>query len=388
MSAMNERNNSDTEVKARRHAANDALREIHTDVRGYIGRCLFMVNDKGEFCNEPVPNRVHLVPESDVLKELRDGERDNILELQWGLREWRELTFSVDPEQLMKDPKTFEPAKRPTRNVCVGRFACKEPRWHDDEFAPIDVAQPNFDIPEVCLLTLLRLEQFRADQLNQACQLYARWNSRALSNARGRQLNLWTVEGAKLSEAYRSALPTVRLLGHNWYARATGGQFNPDMVSKRLLTFRSRIRLAGGVFYGGPTDVYVYPIHDDLHKMAILYLSSNSEVAQRHVARLEQAAARSEEDDGYGVTVTKKLMTRGWGVFAVSPKSYSELDDPDRTAIKRLVAQHSRATEVLQSTYQQPPRWQPRGGRDGDKLDHEISRIDRCRLRTGVQKTS
>ena len=358
---MNGGYESDTEAKARRQATNDTFRKLEGDVSGYIGRCLFMTDDSGEFCSEPVANNSHMVPESAILKELRDGENENILELQWGLSQWRELAFSDDPERAVGETYTFEPAEKPTGLVCKGRFACKRLR-HDDEYGPIDGAQPNFDIPEVRLQTFLRLEQFRADQLNQASQLHVKWTPPSLRKTQGQQRKFWVQEGAKYKEAYRSALPIVKSLGQNWYARRTGGQFDPDMVSRRVLTFRSKIRVAGGVFYEGPTDVYVFPLHDDLHKMAILYLSSNSEMAQRHVERLEQVAEESEQDEGYGVSVTKELMTQGWGTLALSPKSYSELDDHDRTTIRKLVAQHSRASELLPSAHPQSPGWQLRWG--------------------------
>ena len=164
----------------------------------------------------------------------------------------------------------------------------------------------------------------------------------------------WVGEKVRLTEALRRGEPTLKMLGKHWNARKTGGGFNSDIVSARVLSFRSKLRLAGGLSYGKATAASVFPIQGDRHKMAVLYLTSESSQARDDIERLEEFACASEKSDSYGVTVTKELMTGGWGSIAVSPRSYEELNDQDRTTIRYLVADHSRVRELLRPPSQRP----------------------------------
>ena len=155
---------SDDRLRNQRRTANRRLRELEEDIAKRTGRCLFVIDDSGEYCDKPVDNNCHIVPESAVLHGLRDDRTKKVLELQWGVSQWRELLFSDDVEQRVRDSNTFDPSERNTGVVCVGQFACKT-RSHDDEFHPIDVAEPDFNDPEVRLLAGLRLMQFQTDQI-------------------------------------------------------------------------------------------------------------------------------------------------------------------------------------------------------------------------------
>ena len=344
---MNEQRGPGTDDSAGRREVNSTIAELERDLRNYTGRCPFAIDADGRPCGERVRGNRHIVPEANVLAGLRDG-RDYILELQWGISQWRELIFSDNPEERARDAATFEPSKKTTADACTGRFACKEPPDHDGEYEPIDVAQPDFDNPEVCLLTYLRLTQFWADQIRLALELHAKWTVRR--NPVGHQRKRWDMEGYKQREARRRVGQTLALLGKDWYARRNGEKFDPDLVSTRVLPFRSKVRIAGSVYYGTHTAhvyVYVFPVRCDLHKMAILHLTSQSEGIREHVTQLEQVARGSDGRDGYGVTVAEKLMTGGWGSLAVSPKSYEKLKDHDRATIRKLIERHSEVGNVL-----------------------------------------
>ena len=309
---MDEGHNSGRNSRARRKAANQTFGEIEDDLRGYTGRCLFVIDDSERFCDEPVRNVSHLVPEEAVLKPLR-GNANRVLQLDRAVTQWRELFFKADQEAPARDSTIFDPSKRTTEVACTGRFACKA-LYHDDEYNPIDVAHPDFDIPEVPFLTALRLEQFGTDQIRQALELHQKWTPYFKSRPRSRQENTaWNLERMKLKNEEKRMEATVRSLGRHWYARKTGGTFDLSIVSARVLTFRSKLRLAGGVFYGGATSVYAFPVQEDLHRMVIHYLTNQSDRAQRHVERLEEVARASEEGSDYGVTVTNELYDERMG---------------------------------------------------------------------------
>ena len=130
--------------------ANRLLRELEGDLVGYIGDCLFVVDDNGQYCNKLVSNNCHIVSESSVLSKLKNRQ-GKLLELQWGVSQWRRLLFADEA------PANIPPFRRPPGATCVGRFACKshskeDPYSHDDEFKKIDVAQPDFCDPIVRFL--------------------------------------------------------------------------------------------------------------------------------------------------------------------------------------------------------------------------------------------
>ena len=332
-----------------KRTANKRLRELDGDVAGYKGRCLFVTDDNGGYCDKPVSNNCHVVSESAVLHELRDDKTERVRELGWGVSQWRELLFKNDVEQLVQDTTTFDPSWTTTHDACASRFACNPP--HDTEFHPTDVAEPDFCDPVVRFLAGYRIALFLADLRRLALELQQKWDQDVMRIAKPRDRALWRGENEKLTKGFRRAESTVKLLGRNWHARKTGGTFDLDVVSAQVLTFRSKLRLAGGVSYGKATGVTVFPVQGDLHKMGVLYLTSESDPAEDDLERLTEVARGSEESANYGVTVTTELMTNGWGVLAVSPKSYEGLNDGDRSTIQCLVAKHSRVSELVKITY-------------------------------------
>ena len=318
---------------------NEVFRIIENEVAGYKGRCLFVTDDTGRYCNEPVNNSCHIVSESAVLHGLKDGKTPKLLELQWGISQWRRLAFNDDV-----DSTTFHPPEKTTGKACVGRFACKL-YDHDGEFFPIDVAEPDFCDPEVRLLSGYRLALFMADHCRQPLEVLRRWNRAARNAEQGTRVS-WLRETNRLMDRLRKAESNVKLLGKNWHARKTGGTFDPDVVSAKVFTFRSKLRLAGGLSYGKATAVTVFPTQGDTHKMGVLYLTSQSDLVGEDIERLAGVARASEESENYGVTVTDDLLRNGWGVIAASPGSYEALDERDRRTIQSLVEKLSRTPDL------------------------------------------
>ena len=340
---MNRHQRGRTSKKSKRKA-NKRLHAIEEQVSNYKGICLFVTDDNGGCCGKPVSNNCHIVSKSAVLDELRDKETKNVLELQWGVSKWRELVFKSDVEQRVQDTATFDPSPKSTDDACMGRFACNTPHSppHDTEFQRIDVAQPDLRDPTVRFLSGYRLALFMADQFRLARKLQGRWDRAVLRNSPPNARNLWSKEKEKLRTALWKAESTAKSLGKNWHERKTGGTFDPDLISARVLRFRSKLRLAGGVSYGKATVVTVFPTQGDWHKMGVLYLTSDSDLVGEDLERLAGVARASEQSDNYSVTVIDELMTNEWGTLAVSPASYEGLNDQDCSTIQSLVARHSR----------------------------------------------
>ena len=350
---MNGDQQTDPTPKGRKRAVNKLFREVEKDLKDYEGRCIFVTNDDGSYCDEPVTNNCHIVSETAVLDGLKDDETKKVLELQWGVRQWRPLLFRSDRERLVQDPTTFGPAPATTRNACVGRFACKR-HAHDDEFQPIDVAEPDFCDPAVRFLAAYRSMLFFTDQCRQSLKLYGRWHRDAMRIPNARAQKLWLAQGAELKKALRKAEANVTLLGKDWHARKTNQTFDPGLVSADVLGFRSQLRIAGCVSYDKHVAVTVFPTQGDWHKMAGLYLTSESGPASAELGRLAEVARTSRQSENYGVTVANELMTHGLGLLAVSPKSYEGLDDQDRDNVRGLVAKHARDPRLVKSIYRQP----------------------------------
>ena len=331
--------------KNSKREANKRLIQIEKDVAGYIGRCLFVVDDSGRFCNEPVNNDCHMISESAVLSKLRDKD-SKVVNLEWGVSQWRQLTFRSDV-----DSTTVPLPRRPTGDACVGRFACKPygHAGHDDEFQPIDVEEPDFSDPGVRLLVGYRMEMFLADQCRLSMNVRRKWNSVAMRNSPPRSRAYWCVQMEKVKTALEKAESAVTLLGKHWHARETTETLDPGLVSAQVLRFRSNLKIAGSVFYGRYTALTVFPTQEDWHKMGVLYLTSESDEAGEDIGRLVEVAGASEKSNDYGATVTKELITNGWGTLAASPMSYKELNDQDRLTIQRLIAEQTGEVELVRT---------------------------------------
>ena len=322
---------------------------LQKDVAGYEGRCLFVVNDSGQYCNKPVGNKCHIVSESSILNRLK-GREGKVLELQWGISQWRRLLLGNE------DPAAVRPFPKPPADTCVGRFACKphsqdDPYSHDDEFQKIDVAEPDFSDPINRFLSGYRLVLFQADQYRLAMWLQDQWIRGTLNREARRRLGRHNVTLQQFMKGMQDSLQKAEslatLLGKNWHSYKTSGTLDPGLVSALVVTFRSKLQVAGGAFYGKATAITVFPIEDDWYKMGIHYLTSESDLAREDIDRLAAVARASEETDTYGVMVTNELMKKGGGALAMSPMSFEGLHHDDRSTIQTRLAEQLQETELL-----------------------------------------
>ena len=349
---MSSRNPQGRLSRTMRQSANELFLKMENNLDDYEGRCLFVVDENGGYCNEPVTNNCHIVSESNVLHKLREHESQEVLALSWGVSRWRELLFGVDPEGQARNPATYEPYKKPTHDACVGWFACKR-NAHDDKFQRIDVAEPNIDDEQSRFLFAYRLVLYWADQYRQGLEFYSQQNEAVLEGTRPEHIPWWRGQKDRLEKGLGEAAEKVALLGKDWYARENGGTFDANLVSAKALDFRSKLRLAGGVFYGSHVFVTVFPTESDRHKMALVYLTSEADLAEKEIGSLAHPSRVSQARDNYGVFVARALMTNGWGDLAASERSYNELGNKERSTINGLVARHAQPGPSSRATRRQ-----------------------------------
>ena len=345
----------------------DALRPLRDDVAHNQGSCLFVIGNEGEYCGEPVSERRHIISNAKVLGKLKDAD-GMVLQFEWGVSQWSHLLLANDeehPVQLL-NPATFQPFRVSPDDACIGRFACQQ-YAHDNKFQLIDVEEPDFDDPVARLLSAYRLKLFQVDQCRRALSLIRKWDPLVMKRPNRMPFDMWyhnqqiwRKETQQIHDALATLDPTAKLLGRSWHAKETTGILNADLVSSRVLEFRSKLGFAGGAFYGRHTAISVFPTQGDCNKMAVFYLANQAEEVAEDIERLTEVAESSTKSDDYSVTVIRELMEKGWGALAVSPASYDGLDEHERSTIQRLVANHSVIANLVRSVFQQSAGSKPR----------------------------
>ena len=325
------------------------------------GRCLFVIDEKGRACGKPVYNNCHVIPKSSVLEQLKEDSSGKVFELRWGVNKLEHYFISsneANPIDL-NAPDTFEPQLVGTGDACVRWFACKP---HDDEFGLTDAREPDFSDPTTRFLGAYRAALYAADLSRLGTSLFRRWDKEIL-RSQYKQLRVQWIENREtLTMGIPRAKSIATRLGKIWYAYKTRGEFDPDIVSGQLLSFRSRLKFAACLFYGKGIAAIVFPVGEDRHKMGVLHLAEDSDSVKEDKERLTQMSDVSEHSSNYGVDVVEGLMTNGSGIVAASPESYRGLPDGERRTVKRLVARNSAVDRMVNSFPSQRPQHKGRRG--------------------------
>ena len=303
------------------------------------GHCLFVIDEEGHVCGNSEGNNCHIIPEASVLSELKDSGSGKVLELQWGVNQWQHFflnTSETNPATL--DPDRFEPRPVGTHDACVRWFACTK---HDGEFHPIDVMDLDFDDPVVPFLCVYRSTLYAADLLRMGISAMRGWDRTAMNHPRKEVRAEWMNAKIDIQDMLLKNQQISIELGRMWHIKKTYRQFDPDVVSGQLFTFRSRVRFAACVSYGTAVTVVVFPYEEDLHKMGVLHLTKDADLLKKNKEHLVLAVNASVRNSNYGVNVLKELLTNGSGAAAMSPESYRDLSDEEKKAIRRLVARSS-----------------------------------------------
>ena len=326
---------------------------------GRKGRCLFVIDEDGRPCGNPVYNNCHVIPESTVLVDLKDESSGKVYEFRWGVSDWGHFfvkSSEANPIDLT-DVDAFEPQSVGTGHASVGWFACKHNGTdHDGVFSAIDVKEPDFDNPIVRFLFAYRVFLYEVDMSRLIKDLVNGWNKRVRAHYQRDIRVKWSrLRGISRNRTQR-AEGTVGRLGKVWHRWQTHGGSDPDTVSGQLVSFRSKLKFAACGLYGRDVIVSVFPIGDDGHKMGILHLSEDADSTKDDKEKLVRLSEVSRESDNYGVDVAEELMTNGWGTIVASPESYSGLHIEEKRKMQRLVARNSAANAMAKALA--PPQLQ------------------------------
>ena len=327
-------------------------------IEGHKGKCLFVVDENGRTCGNPVYNNCHVIPESSILDRLKDSSSGKLFELRWGISKLEHFFVSsseTSPIDLT-DPAAFEPQSVGTGDACVGWFACKD---HDNGFWPIDVKYPDFNDPQIQLLCLYRAFLYEVDMNRLSAELVKVWNKQTQRSQYKEIRFQWNKLLKNLNDRTPKAKATIRRLGKIWYDWKMHGAFSPDTVSGQALSFSSSLRFAACGLYGKGLVVTVFPVGEHRHKMGIFNLADNADYVDEDKERLTRLSGDSGDSCNYGVSVLVELMANGWGTIAASPESYRGLCDGEKREIQTLLAQNSGVDTMVKSLTNRRP--QPRG---------------------------
>ena len=334
------------------------------------GSCLFVIDEDGRICGNPVDNNCHVISEKFVLGELKDSDSGKVLELRWGISRWQHLLVSGNGSNPinLNDTSAFDPQSVGTGNACVGSFACKDKVKdvdHDGEFWPIDVKEPDLSNPIVRFLFMYRAALYEVDMCRLAKQFARDWSKQALTHHDKGIRFKWTQLMSTLNSRTSEAKANASKLGKIWCGRKTHGELDPGTISGQALYFSSRLKFASSGFYGSGILVTVVPVGEYQHKMGIFHLSEDADSVKEDKERLIRLSSDSESVGNSGVLMVVELMKDRWSTIAASPKSYSELPDPERQAIQSSVASSLSADTLATSLNSRPP--QPKGWRNRRK---------------------
>ena len=325
------------------------------------GRCRFVIDERGRRCKKRVLNNCHVIPESSVLKELKNEKSGKVLELQWGVGRWVDF-YLRSSEDNQVDPtatESFEPQPVGTGDASVRRFACKnvdEGTDHDGEFEPIDVKEPDFEDPIVCLLYMYRAALCEVDLCRLGNDLIAGRDDFVRAHQYTYARIQWDAFKDLLRVRTRTAGETANRLGKMWFLCKTRDVISADAFSWQQLCFRSNLEFAACVYaYGDGIVANVVPVGHSWHKMTLLHWTSDTDSIGRDKARLVQLGRETEVSLNYGVSVLVELMTNGEGMVAASPGSYDGLPCDEKVAIKKIVAKNSGAEAIARLPSPQRP---------------------------------
>ena len=264
-----------------------------------------------------------MIPRASVLDKLKDEMSGKVLEFDWGVGQWAGLLLgsNVDHPVDLEDPAIFEPRLLGTHEACTGLYACQR---HDQAFNPVDTDNPDFADPHLRWLKMGRIALYAADLCSRRKSLVDTCKSKTIrSGNRGLRVS-WVRE----SQLAYTACEMAHFGAEKW--RGMFESFEAatpppeDLISWSVHTFRSRLRVAGCLYYGQATAVVVLPGEGEQQGKAMLHWGEDSSRVEEDQKRLATKAKDTDTSDEYGVELLSELMSRGSGSVAASPASYRE----------------------------------------------------------------
>ena len=319
--------------------ARPQFRRVERAFREFPGRCYFVTDDKGSFCEMSAVSG-HVIPKGAVLDSLKDPSTGKVMELRWGFKQWEHLVVSSDEEHPIHflNPLTYTPPLVGIGSAGTGRFSCDQ---HDKEFSLIDESSPDLDDPRVPFLTLYRNLSY-LNYLTQMAQVFVNQNyPRQMQDPEVANRIVWRQATQRLRKAESWIKPLTVEIGVIWHGSRDSQDILAGQVLARDWEFRSAIKFAASLIYDG-TDgdslaITVVPLDKDWHKMTAVGLSQHDAKLQRPLTHLAELVEASEAQSQAGFDVLQDLMTSGSGIAVAKPDSYHSLSDAGRAQINNLV---------------------------------------------------
>ena len=264
-----------------------------------------------------------MIPRASVLDKLKDEMSGKVLEFDWGVGQWAGLLLgsNVDHPVDLEDPALFEPRLLGTREACTDLYACQR---HDQAFNPIDTDNPDFADSHIRWLKMGRISLYAADLCSRRNFLVDTWKPKIIRSGYRGLRAIWMRESQLAYAAYEMAHDGAQ----RW--RGMFGSFGittpppEDLVDWSVHTFRSRLSVAGRLYYGRATAVVILPGEGEQHRMAMLHWGEDSSRVEEDQKRLATKAKDTDTSDEYGFELLSELMSKGSRSVAASPASYRE----------------------------------------------------------------
>ncbi len=327
--------------------ADDKLSSYQRQIADHDNTCLFVIDEEGRRCRAPAI-KGHSIPESPVLKPLRDDIDDKVLEFRWGMGAWRNLFMRSnveDPVDLASSEK-FTPLRVGTGDASVGRFTCER---HDGHFNCIDVAQHDIPSGETAFLLAYRTLLYSYDLWR---KYYAATFSDPIRllvrNQGNRESKVRYVQLRELGKRLNPRLDfQVSRFGSFWYSREALKHGNLKLVATRL-SFRSRLRFAASVMVDARAFATACPGKGDLHTLIVLWLAEDELTVRRDIDRLTSLVDAPHGEGAYGVRIACELLSNWFGSMAASPDTYDGLTDSERLAIQETIRDSNQAQNLAE----------------------------------------
>lgn len=332
--------------RADKSRADKRKKAMYERFNKYKPECLFIVDAEGQFCRKQ-PVASHTIPRANILEPMK-GPDNKVLVTIWGVGAFSHLFMSSSEESPIDlTPSTFKPRPQGINSASTGQFACggHEPNTFD----PLDVAKPDFTDPEVLFLSEYRAYLYAHSLLLGGKWMYDEWDREIMRGTKSGQRFEWGEKRKQIAQLLPHIRIIVSQLGKLWYEKKKAANVAPQVVSGKLLYFRSSLKFAACMFYGRSSAITVFPTEDDWHGMGITHLIEDEATDDRFTVKLVEAARVSRNEDGYSIGVLTALHDVAAGVVAMSSDSYDLLSEEEKLRIGEIVAAIANADSMSET---------------------------------------
>ncbi len=316
-------------------SANKRKEAMFARFKEYRPKCLFVVDVEGRFCGKPTVAS-HTISRANVLEPMM-GPDKKVLVTSWGAGPYSHLFMSSSEESPIDfSPSAFKPRSQGINSASTEHFACAihEPNTFD----LVDIAEPDFTNPEVLFLVEYRTYLFAHSLLLWGRWMYDQWDRDIMRNGTKTQKAGWVTKKGQMQRLLPQIEKMVYRLGTLWFERKNSAIVAPQVVTGRLLYFRSSLKFAACMFYGRSSAITVFPTGGDWYGLGMTRLAGDEGSDDEVAAKLIETVHASINQDSYSINVLAALHDVTAGVVAMSPDSYDLLSEQEKLRIGEIIA--------------------------------------------------